>query len=1001
MKKIFLLIIFIIILIKCEFPSSCEDCSAPDCICPSGKYQLEGLLKCCPDNIVIEGYILIRDESEAIYKKCHPACLICEGLSVEGSQDTKCRICNNGAGYYMIDNSYGFCKNAILDEEFLKGYYFDPTSNLFKHCHSNCLTCDIGEDEENHNCKECRPYYYKYDKNCYLNCPSDLFIYGYSCLKICSDHGLFEDFFSRRCVDENQCPEGTKAKDGICVIETTNLYENLDCYNIIEDVIFANMKYFMSSNSFIPGKNCYLQIYNAMDQNQVHKIAERKYLSKLFLSSEYLNSDTIVIKIDYNKTYMSKPEVNDVTFILYKKYDENYVEITDLDLISRKDTNDLIYIEKPFIFLQNIQKYKDKYEIFDIFNARDEVYNNFCKDFITEYNTDLTYDYRRDSYFVNISDLCLNDSTQYYSGFNAKTTSIQCKANYIENKFTGEKKVGSSRFKVFNCRKYLAKNLGANAGFWMIFFIILFNFGLGYYFWRAPFINIINFMRIFEREFNKPTGLKLKYTVLNPPKKRMKIIYEPKEFIIDKKLNEQENEIQFGRYLNNYYKQRQDKLEQLNNNNPEGVNKTNINIEGEKDYELTSSSNKNISFSKGSNSSTRRARKIEEEKRIIAKKKKEYLNFIEDAHRKDKAIFANMVYNQPLGLEKNDMDKAKKDYHKRQNKINEEKVVKTNLLHLDNVGNVVRDPSVEIPKLNMKYEPKEYLDKYMFHNYEHLLPVPKSERISSGSLSSDIRHELMKLQQLREKQMVETIFLKKLVYNKKLIKGYNEDFYPFSFDECIIRRQEGLSYLIVFWNYLREINLIANVIFDENYLENRYLKIILLGFEFYSFIFFNLLFYSDDYINDFYIHKGKYNFFYQLTKSIYSTFCTAIIIKMSLWLISCKDSFRKVIITQKYESDFEYRNNYKFFIILLIVKIGFFYAILVLSIIYGWVYYMCFSVPYRQSQGYVLVGTIFSILIYEILSIGIVALVSRLKYVSIKDQHRKLYNILMILNKFL
>ena len=42
-----------------------------------------------------------------------------------------------------------------------------------------------------------------------------------------------------------------------------------------------------------------------------------------------------------------------------------------------------------------------------------------------------------------------------------------------------------------------------------------------------------------------------------------------------------------------------------------------------------------------------------------------------------------------------------------------------------------------------------------------------------------------------------------------------------------------------------------------------------------------------------------------------------------------------------------------------------------------------------------------SILIYEILSIGIVALVSRLKYVSIKDQHRKLYNILMILNKFL
>ena len=162
-----------------------------------------------------------------------------------------------------------------------------------------------------------------------------------------------------------------------------------------------------------------------------------------------------------------------------------------------------------------------------------------------------------------------------------------------------------------------------------------------------------------------------------------------------------------------------------------------------------------------------------------------------------------------------------------------------------------------------------------------------------------------------------------------------------------------------------------------------------------------MIFYGDDYINDFYIHKGKYNFFYQLTKSIYSNLCTAVVIKLSMLLISCKDRFRNIIINRKYESDIEYRNDYKFWIKVLTIKIGFFYVILVAWIIIGWVYYMCFSVPYRHSSKFVLVGTIFSFLIHEIFGVGIIALVSRLKYVSIKAQNRRLYNIMMIVNKFL
>ena len=1014
--KIILLFISFIFSIKCSCPTSCQNCnsalSTEDNMycyeCDNGYYFLDGTTNCYGSAKLEEGYYL---KNSKLYK-CDISCKTC--FDAKNNEMTNCIECNTIDQYYPLEKESSLCKNIVVDKTFLDGYYLED--GFYKECFSSCLTCDGGKEGDNHNCIKCQLNFKSFGKNCYAYCPLPLFTHDQNCVTNCPT-GYYLDLISRTCTDN--CPLGTKANPtlGLCTIQTTELYENLECDEIMNNNIVNNMKYYISDKSFIPGKNCFIQVYNALDQNEIHKTAQRKYLSKLFLNSEYYKSDIVVIKIDYNKTYVKKPQVNDIKFFLFQKInDDDYQNITGLDFLTKINSDDLIYIEKPFINLENIQVYKDKYEVFDMFNARNEIYNNFCKDFITEYGTDLTYDYRRDYYFVNISQFCLNDSSIYYSGFNAKTTSIQCKANYVENKFYGEEKVGNSRFKIFECRKYLAKDFGLNLGFWMIFIIVLFNIGIGFFFWRAPFIKILNFLRIFEREYNKPTGLKLKWTILNPPKKKMKIIYEPKEFILDKELNEQE----FGRYLEQYHKQKEEKLNKMSQK-PKEAKKSNLNKNQQYVNEFTSSSmnrtisqgtprssDNNISYTKSieSTSSIKKESKIEEdkreeEKRKLAKKKKEYLNFMYDAHQKEKAIFAKKVYNKSLNIPKSDINNVLEDYNKQQNKINEEKVIKTNLLHLDKNGNVVRDPEVNFKPFNMKYEPKEYLDKYMFHIYTHLLPVPKSERVSSGSLSSDIRNELLKLQQLREKKMVETIFLKNLLYCQKLIKGYNEDFYPFTFDETIIRRKEDVTYLIIFWNYLREINLIANVIFDENYLENWYLKIVLLGFEFYCFIFFNLILYSDDYINDFYKHKGKYNFFYQLSKSFYSTLCTAVVIKLSLLLISCKDRFRNIIINRKYESDTEYRKAYKFWIIILIIKIAFFYAVLVALVIFGWVYYMCFSIPYPHSSKFVLVGTIFSILLYEIFSIAIIALVSRLKYVSIKEQHRKLYNILMIVNKFL
>ena len=556
-------------------------------------------------------------------------------------------------------------------------------------------------------------------------------------------------------------------------------------------------------------------------------------------------------------------------------------------------------------------------------------------------------------------------------------------------------------------------------GFWVILFFIIFYLVIFIMFLITRFKSIVSFMRVFERGYNKPTGLKLQWTVLNPPKKKIKVIYKPKEFILSDDFFEEENELKYKlnlfKNLKNRKKNENEKITNLGKNKNKTIyesknSKRSLSSSDNNNINNTENNNKdNISYSKSSNSnsinsSINNTSSMDENKRKeIEEKEKERINkenqkFKEDWAMKEKNKNEKMKYKTFI-MPHPEIKSIMKEYSEKQKKIIDNAPKPTNLLKLNDFGNVVLDKPPD--NLKMKYEPKQYLDQYMFHNYAHLLPIPKSERVSSGTLSSDIRNELLKLQQLREKQMVERIFLKKIMANQKLLKGYNEDFYPFSFDECIIRRKENVTYKIIFWNYLREINLIVNVFYDENYLESRIMKISVLGFSIYSMLFFNLLLYEDRYINDFYNHKGKLNFFYQITKSFYSSLITSILVKVMLLLVSSKNKLRKIIIRREYESDKNYIHDYKITLIILAIKISGFFLIFLVFLLFGWFYYICFSIPYPQSQKHVLLATLFSLLIYEILSIGVIALASGFKYSSIKSQSRKLYNAMMIANLFL
>ena len=1031
--KLLLLIIKFIFIRSCF--DSCDGCDEPSTEenmkcerCPSNYYQLvleDGSINCYNESNIKDGYFL--DKSEVIYKieKCHVSCKKCNGK--KENEDTNCKSCNNG--YYPLIDQPSFCKKRPQDANFLKGYYYDASEHNFKKCYKTCKECDEGGDSKSHKCTICKDDYFKNGTDCFEDCPEGLFKKDKECVTTCGP-GYYSDLFKKVCT--NNCTTGSTPNDalGICTIEGTSNYKNYDCENIITENIKPKMKFFISSKSLIRGKNCYIQVYNSLDQQAIHNYAEKYMISKLFLRRDFINPNIIVVKIDYNQTYKLNPEVNDIKFILYTKdEDDNYSQITNLDLVTPIEGNDLIYIQKPFINIDNIKQYRNKFEIFDIFNARHKVYNELCEQFTSEYNTDITYDYRREAYFYNLSLYCLNDSTIYYSSFISKSISVECKANYIGNEFTNGK-IGDSRFKIFKCKKYFGKNLGTNEGFWIIFMFILFNLGLSIPFLITGFKNIVSFMGVFERTYNKPTGLKLKWTVLNPPKKNIKVIYKPKEFILSDDFFEEENELKLKYDL--FKKLKNKKRRKINENEKDTnigkpKNQTVIEVKTSKNNMLSSinnsnnndtSSNKNdnsngnqnISYdnkiSKSSsnglsndtfnnNYSDSEEKRKEEEKKEKEKRRIENQKFKEELSLKQKKKNAKRKYQSYI-MPQPEIKSIIKDYSKKQNEILENKQLDNNVLKLDKNGNVIKNLPTD--NLNMKYEPKQYLNQYMFHNFDHLLPVPKSEQVSSGSLSSDIRNELMKLQQLREKQMVERIFFKKIIANQKLLKGYNEDFYPFSFDECIYRRKEKITYKIIFWNYLREANLIVNVFFDENFLECRYLKIYLLGFSIYLMLFFNLLLYSDNYINDFYIHKGNYNFFYQITKSLYSCFITCILVKSASFLISSKIRLRNIIIKRKFERDKEYIRDYKKILFILTIKVSVFFSILIFFLFFGLYYFVLFAKCYKHSTNFVIVGTIFSAMFYELFSIGIIALASGFKYSAISSQSRGLYEFMSYVN---
>ena len=118
------------------------------------------------------------DEEDNIIKcKCElEKCLTCPTVALNNKLCTKCND-----NYYPMENDplnlgeYINCYN-----ETPKGYYLDTQFSIFKKCYYTCDSCEIGGNNNLHNCVKCNAEYnFEIHINNYINCYMNCNYYYY------------------------------------------------------------------------------------------------------------------------------------------------------------------------------------------------------------------------------------------------------------------------------------------------------------------------------------------------------------------------------------------------------------------------------------------------------------------------------------------------------------------------------------------------------------------------------------------------------------------------------------------------------------------------------------------------------------------------------------------------------------------------------------------------------------------------------------------------------
>lgn len=439
---------------------------------------------------------------------CHNHCVGCETTGLLSGACTECK-----EGYYFLNSDYNQCMNEG-DGYFLVHYpdnviYSRRCSRTCYECtksETNCLSCANGYSFLSHETNPHRCFLptdfdsssYEYDSesntyicNKYFQLNSDT--QKFECISQC-DSNLFIVQSTKQCV--SQCPSGLLTYNNLCLDSCPRGFsvssDNAKCeskYNdkmtdkdkdelipTIPDLIKDNT---LKQPSAIQGDDYTFQIVNTSNVSDIRNELSSIDLGQceIILRKEYGlddNDDIIVAKFDYYIKGDNDDIVDQVEYLVYDSKGNK------LDISVCKEKNVTISISYPIDIDDDVKEAaKDMLnDGIDVFNSKDEFFNDICSTYVTENNTDVILKDRRADFYKNFS-FCEEGCD--YESFNYTTSRVKCnceiktEVNDIKEKTNNYQSFISNissmtNISIVKCYKVLTHfyNLKSNIGFWMI-----------------------------------------------------------------------------------------------------------------------------------------------------------------------------------------------------------------------------------------------------------------------------------------------------------------------------------------------------------------------------------------------------------------------------------------------------------------------------------------------------------------------------------------------------
>ena len=219
---------------------------------------------------------------------------------------------------------------------------------------------------------------------------------------------------------------------------------------------------------------------------------------------------------------------------------------------------------------------------------------------------------------------------------------------------------------------------------------------------------------------------------------------------------------------------------------------------------------------------------------------------------------------------------------------------------------------------------------------------------------------------------------------------------------------DNRSFCLMYWDYLKDQQIILNTFIEETFLELRIIKIFIfvlsIGLEFAL----NALFYSDSYISEMYYNNGVLDFISSLPKSLYSCIIGFAVGYVLSLLSNSKEKLQNLLreATEELEKN-NLNTNYildyyaltKQVIQKLKIKLFFFFTIDFIIMIFFLYYASAFCAVYQNSQKSYIIGSITSLVISMITPFAICFCVCTLRMISLSSRCKCLYSTIQIINK--